>query len=74
MTENFVKRILGKKDYLISPGEEGLKSVQLANAILYSGLKDEQVNVPVPEEISRNTQEIRFLTASFYKGYKRKPN
>jgi len=49
ITQNVVNAILGKEQ-LIAPGTEGIKSVQLANAMLLAGLKGKQVEVPVPEE------------------------
>jgi len=32
---------------LIAPGEEGLASVELANAILYSTLREEPISLPL---------------------------
>jgi len=49
ITQNFVNSILDGEE-LIAPGEEGVESVQLANAMLYSGLRGEQVDFPVPED------------------------
>ena len=52
ITQNTVDVILGKKEQeeLISPGTEGIKSVQIANSMLYSGLKGEQIEFPVAED------------------------
>ncbi len=49
VTQNVVNSILGKEK-LISPAEEGIKSVQLANAILLSGVRGKTVELPVCEE------------------------
>ncbi len=43
---NFVDAILDGKP-LIAPAEEGIRSVELANAILYSSLKDRPVELPL---------------------------
>lgn len=45
ITQNFVNAIL-KKEPLIAPGEEGLHSLALANAMILSGLKDKWVEIP----------------------------
>lgn len=59
ITQNVIDVILGKGD-LISPGTEGLKSVQLANAILLSGLKGRSVDLPVAEdEFDELLEELR---------------
>ena len=52
ITQNTVDVILGKKDEeeLIAPGTEGIKSVQIANSMLYSGLKGKQIKFPVSED------------------------
>lgn len=49
ITQNVINAILGKEQ-LIAPGTEGIKSVQLANAMLLSGLKNKAVELPVSEE------------------------
>ncbi|NLJ85304.1 MAG: Gfo/Idh/MocA family oxidoreductase [Firmicutes bacterium] len=59
ITQNVINAIKGKEE-LISPGTEGLKSVQLANAILFSGLKGCPVEVPVSEgEFDQLLEELR---------------
>jgi predicted dehydrogenase len=45
ITQNFVNAIL-KKEPLISPGEEGIRSLSLANAMILSSLKDKWVDIP----------------------------
>ena len=44
--ENFADVILNGAD-LIAPAEEGINSVELANAMIYSGLKNETVSFPI---------------------------
>ncbi len=46
LTQNFVDAILDKAP-LIAPGEEGLRSVELANAILFSSLMGQTVELPL---------------------------
>ncbi|NMB23942.1 MAG: Gfo/Idh/MocA family oxidoreductase [Firmicutes bacterium] len=59
ITQNFINVILGKEE-LIAPGTEGLKSVQLANAMLLSGLKGRRVDLPVSEdEFDELLEELR---------------
>ena len=43
---NFVNAVLDG-EALIAPGEEGLSSVELANAMLYSGLINEPIALPM---------------------------
>jgi predicted dehydrogenase len=46
ITQNFVNAILSKEP-LISPGEEGLNSLALGNAMILSGLRDKWVDIPL---------------------------
>lgn len=46
LTQNFVDAILDGAP-LIAPGEEGIHSIELANAILYSGLEQKTVDLPL---------------------------
>ena len=46
ITQNFVDAILDGKP-LIAPAEEGIKSIELANAMLYSSLKNTAVELPL---------------------------
>jgi hypothetical protein len=46
LMQNFVNAILDKVA-VIAPGEDGLASVELANVMLYSGLIDETVSIPM---------------------------
>lgn len=46
LTQNFVDSILDGTP-LIAPGEEGIHSIELANAILYSGLTGQTLEMPM---------------------------
>ncbi len=46
LTQNFVDAILDGTG-LIAPGEEGIHSIELANAMLYSGLTGQTVELPM---------------------------
>ena len=46
MTQNFVDAILDGAP-LITPGEEGIRSVELANAMLYSSLEGKTIELPL---------------------------
>ncbi len=46
LMQNFVEAILDKKP-LVAPGADGLGSVELANAMLYSGLTQQTVEFPL---------------------------
>lgn len=46
LMQNFVNAILHKEP-LLAPGEDGLPSVELANAMLYSGLLNQTVPLPL---------------------------
>ena len=46
LMQNFVNAILDK-EAVIAPGEDGLASVELANVMLYSGLINETVDMPM---------------------------
>lgn len=46
MAQNFVNAVL-HGDLLIAPGKEGIYSVELANAIIYSSLRQETLELPM---------------------------
>ncbi len=46
LTQNFVDAILDGVP-LIAPGEEGINSIELANVLLYSGLMNETIELPL---------------------------
>ena len=54
LVQNFVNAILdGEK--LIAPGEEGIHSVELANAILFSSLQDKTLQMPMDSRAYEKT-------------------
>jgi predicted dehydrogenase len=46
LTQNFVDAILDGVP-LIAPGEEGIRSIELANTMLYSGLTEKSIELPL---------------------------
>lgn len=46
LTQNFVDAILDRAP-LLAPGEEGIRSVELANAMLFSSLRGETLSLPL---------------------------
>ena len=46
LTQNFVDAILDSVP-LIAPGEEGIHSIELANVLLYSGLMEKTIDLPL---------------------------
>ena len=44
--KNFINAILGKEP-LLAPAPEGIRSVELGNAMLYSGLTEQPVEMPL---------------------------
>jgi predicted dehydrogenase len=48
VTQNFVNAIRGEEELLVK-GDDGLMSIELANAILFSGLEDKVVTPPLLE-------------------------
>ncbi|HEX3988759.1 MAG TPA: gfo/Idh/MocA family oxidoreductase, partial [Verrucomicrobiae bacterium] len=46
LTQNFVDAILDGIP-LIAPGEDGIHSIELANALLYSGLMEKTIDLPL---------------------------
>jgi predicted dehydrogenase len=59
VTQNVINAILGK-EALIAPGTEGPNSVELANAMLLSGIRGRTVEVPVCEdEFDELLEELR---------------
>jgi predicted dehydrogenase len=49
MTQNFVNAIL-KDEPLIAPGSDGIKQLELGNAMLLAGITRQPVDLPVEEE------------------------
>ncbi|MCE5324656.1 Gfo/Idh/MocA family oxidoreductase [bacterium] len=68
ITQNFVDAILDGTP-LISPAEDGIRSVELANAMLYSTLTDSTVRLPLDskafeKELQRLIAESKFVKQS----------
>jgi predicted dehydrogenase len=57
ITENFVQTILNKQ-VLIAPGSEGINSLMLANAMLYSGLTGRIVDLPLDAELYEKQLQV----------------
>lgn len=53
ITQNFIEAILDGKP-LIAPAHEGVRSVELANAMIQSGIRKEQVMLPLDRETYEN--------------------
>ena len=49
LLDNFCRCILDVKEELIAPAEEGLKSVELANSMIFSSFNDITVEMPLDE-------------------------
>ena len=59
MLANFVDAILDGAD-LLAPGNEGLHSVEMINAMITSGLRQRPVNVPVdPDEYEQLLEDLK---------------
>ncbi len=66
VTENFVDAILNG-DPLIAPGVEGLNSLELGNAIVYSSLKGETVQLPIDAGAYADTLQELAENSTFQK-------
>ena len=47
--QNFTNFLLGKEDLYV-PGDQGLNSVELINAMILSGLDKKEIELPLNEE------------------------
>lgn len=65
--ENFADAIL-KGDKLIAPAAEGINSVELANAMLYSTIKDRTVELPLDAAAFESELDKLIKQSKFYKG------
>jgi len=65
--ENFADAILTGSE-LIAPAEEGINSVELANAILYSSLCGKPVNLPLDSAVFEEKLRELIETSAFEKG------
>jgi len=71
--ENFADSILNGAE-LIAKGEEGIKSVVLANSMLLSSLNNETVELPLDAEKFANTLQKLIDNSTFVKPEERKSN
>jgi len=70
--ENFADAVLNGAE-LIARGEEGIKSVELANSFLYSSLKDETVELPLDSAKFADTLNNLIKNSTFEKAAEIKP-
>lgn len=66
ITQNFVDAILDGSP-LIAPAEEGIKSVELANSMIYSQLKDVTVELPLDSAAYEATLKDLIANSKFVK-------
>ena len=65
--DNFVNAILDPKVNLIARAEEGINSVEFANAMIYSGLNDKTVDLPLDAEVYADFLQKLIATSKFVK-------
>ncbi len=66
ITQNFVNAILNGDD-LIAPAEEGIKSVELANCMLYSAWTDATVSLPLDSAAYEAALKERIASSRYVK-------
>lgn len=64
--KNWVNAIL-KKENLLAPGAEGIRSLELSNAILLSAWQDSWVDLPVDEDLFYSELQKRIKTSRYKK-------
>jgi len=67
ITQNFVNAIL-EDEPLIAPAEEGLASIELANAMLYSTFEGREVTLPLDAAAYETKLKERIAQSQFVKG------
>jgi len=67
VTQNWIDAIL-RGTPLVAPGEEGLRSVEMINAMYLSAWTDEWVELPVDEDRFLSELEKRIATSRFRRG------
>ena len=72
MLQNFVDAILDGKP-LIAPAPEGIHSVELANAILFSSVRNETIELPLDASAYEQFLQGKIATSRFKRGAKRAP-
>jgi predicted dehydrogenase len=71
--QNFIDAILDGKP-LVAPASEGIHSVELANAILYSSARNQTVDLPLDAAAYEKHLKEKFPASRFKKGAPRKPS
>lgn len=66
ITQNFVDSILDGSP-LVAPAEEGIKSVEMANSMIYSQVKDVTVNLPLDSAAYEATLKDLIANSKFVK-------
>ncbi|HCE46240.1 MAG TPA: oxidoreductase [Lentisphaeria bacterium] len=66
MLKNFVEAVSGKAPLLVD-GKEGLKSLELANAIILSSWLDKTVSIPVDDKLYRKELQKRISSSTLKK-------
>jgi len=72
MLQNFVDAILEGKP-LIAPAPEGIHSVELANAIVFSSIQNQTVELPLDATAYEKFLQGKIATSRFKRGAKRAP-
>jgi predicted dehydrogenase len=72
MLQNFVDAILDGKP-LIAPAPEGIHSVELANAIVFSSAQNQAVDLPLDAATYEKFLQSKIATSRFKPGAKRSP-
>jgi len=70
--QNFVDAILDGQP-LIAPGPEGIHSVELANAIVFSAARNQTVELPLDAAVYEKFLEGKIVTSRFRRDAKRLP-
>jgi predicted dehydrogenase len=70
ITQNFVNHVLFQEP-LISPGSEGIKGLEIGNALLMSGLKGQPVELPLPADAYAEMLQELIANSRFKKDVKK---
>lgn len=66
ITRNFTNAVL-RGEPLIAPGEEGIRSLMLSNAMLLSAWTGERVGLPIDGELYKKMLDVRIRESTFTK-------
>ena len=72
MLQNFIDAILDGQP-LIAPASEGIRSVELANAIVFSAAHNQTVELPLDAAAYEKFLQGKIDTSRFKRGAKRSP-